>query len=303
MHTDFVFLDEIRTRFSPVYVSGPCVPLPHPMASIFVDYIFDVFVAYSRKGNFLLNPPTAPTTLESYGQAMHDLARRVRFPTPREAHDFADSFDSERACFKFADNKFVGYVDKAHEFLKTMDETHQVSTFVMLSKQLRPSGLCSVRIGSSALHGQGVFAARHIRRGELITTHPCHYITISLGQTSAWFPADVSRRGATEMLTKILYQYSAKVDGTPFSIACDPNDPVHPAACAQMINDGASLERRDFSYDDLCDYVAESTRKQNCHFVTLAGFAVVAVASRDIERNEEVFASYGFSWWSNFLSQ
>ena len=99
----------------------------------------------------------------------------------------------------------------------------------------------------------------------------------------------------------MLFQYSASVDGTCFSIAADPTIPATPTACAHLINDGAIIEDRDFDYATLRKYVEDSTAAQNCHFVTLAGVCVAAVASRDIKRNEELFASYGAPFWASLL--
>ena len=148
-----------------------------------------------------------------------------------------------------------------------------------------------------------VFAQCDIKRGELITVHPCHYITINLGNSHAYFPAQSTRAPVTEVFAKVLYQYSAEVQGTPFSICADPNEPAHPSACAHLINDGFTLENKDFSYDQLYEYISKSAEAQNAHFVTLAGFCVVAVASKDIGKGQEIFASYGYVWWSQFLAQ
>ena len=301
---DHLWLEELRERYRPrVPVDVPCVPLTHPVASVYVDFVFSKRASYSRKGNLLLDTPTA--TLDAYGRKLRELARAAKYPTVSEAHGFVDSFTENVKRFDFADDLYFGYVQEAHRFLCEQSREYDLYNFLLLSKNLIPSGLCKVRIGPSPLHGEGVFAQCDIKRGELITVHPCHYIAItnSGGEKQAYMPAQASRPPATEVLVKLLYQYAAEVYGTPFTICADPNEPAHPSACAHLINDGATLENKDFNYQQLQDYAEKSAAAQNCHFVTLAGFAVVAVASKDIKRGQEIFASYGFHWWANFLAQ
>ena len=294
---DRQWVEAIRQRYDPA-PSGLCLPMTHPVVSVMVDFVFSN-QAYSKRGNLIME---GQTTLEGFGERIKDLARASRFPSTFEAEELFAVFDENSKSLPFVDVRYTPYVDQVHNCLKELEREHELATFLMLGKNIRPTGLCNVRIAASSTHGEGVFAQRNLKRGDLVTLHPCDYISINLGNhTAAWVPTHVDMPEMTELLSKVLFQYSASVDGTCFSVAADPTIPATPTACAHLINDGAIIEDRDFDYATLRKYVEDSTAAQNCHFVTLAGVCVAAVASRDIKRNEELFASYGAPFWASLL--
>jgi uncharacterized protein YifE (UPF0438 family) len=279
--------------------NGLCVPVGHPVLNLMVDYVFSE-QAYSKKGNLVMQ---GPTTLENFGSKLKDMARASRFPYKEEGEAFVATFNPERGVLPFADVAYQPYVDRAHRFLVEANREHDLASFVMLRKNLRPTNLCNVYIAASHRDGEGVFAQRDLKRGDLITLHPCDYISLNLGTKTAWLPAKPDAPSVTVLISKMLVQYSAHVEGTCISIAADPTIPANPTACAHLINDGAELEDRDFDYRAMYKYTEDTARAQNCHFITLAGAVVAAVASRDIKRNEEIYAVYGAPFWANVLSQ
>ena len=299
-HADLKWVEQITQEYTPVVQIGVPMQLAHPLVEVSVDFVF-ANQKYSKQKNLKMD---GEVTLETYGSLVREIARMARFPTIVEAGLFIGSFDSNSKTFPFVDNRYLPYLDRVYGFLKSIDRTHELSSFAMLAKNLRPAGLCNVRIGPSSLHGDGVFAQRDLKRGDLITLHPCHYISINMGKDgSAWLKSKVDLPTVTMLLSKLLFQYSAKVEGTCLSIAADPTIPATPAACAHLINDGATLETREFDYHLLHKYVVDSTNAQNSHFVTLGGVSVAAVASRDIRRGDEIFTAYGAMFWANLLSQ
>jgi hypothetical protein len=295
---DKKWVEKICQRYNPV-PSGLCLPISHPIVGVMIDFVFSN-QKYSKRGNLVME---GPTTLENFAHKVRDMARAARFPSAFEAEELFAAFDKESKTFLFADVLYSPYVDRVHRYLCEISREHELATFVMMTKNICPTDLCNVRIAASPKHGEGVFAQRNLKRGDLITLHPCHYVSINLVGHTAWVPAKVGIPNMTEMLSKVLFQYSAHVADTCISIAADPTIPPTPAACAHLINDGAVIEERDFDYATLQKYVADSTAAQNCHFVTLAGVCVAAVASRDIKRNEEVYAAYGGPFWASLLSQ
>ena len=299
-HADLKWIEQITKEYTPIAEVGVPMQLAHPLIEVSVDFVF-AHQKYSKQKNLKFD---GEVTLESYGFFVCEMARMARFPTIDEAGLFIGSFDSNSKTFPFVDNRYLPYLDRVYHFLKSIDRTDELSSFAMLANNLRPAGLCNVRIGPSSLHGEGVFAQRDLKRGDLVTLHPCHYISINMGKEgSAWLKAKVDLPSVTLMLSKLLFQYSAKVEGTCLSIAADPTIPATPAACAHLINDGATLDTPDFDYRLLQKYIVDSTNAQNCHFVTLGGVSVAAVASRDIRRGDEIFTAYGALFWSHLLSQ
>tara|TARA_Y100000591_G_scaffold332829_2_gene371784 strand:- start:140 stop:1039 length:900 start_codon:yes stop_codon:yes gene_type:complete len=270
----------------------PAVEGANPITILFTEYIFSNQV-YSKRGNLCIY---GKTTLESYGTAVLEIARRIYYPTMAEKHAFAELL----RCKGPPTLTHVSHIGTAHHYLKMVGLEHQLVLVAMLSKNVCPTGLCNVRVGYSQRHGQGVFAQRNLCRGDLITLHPCHYMSLDIpGTGSVWIETNPCVPKVTELISKLLYHYSASVYGTCISVAADPSMPVCPAACAHLINDGATMENN--SARDRCKYMRESHMAQNCHLVPLAGVSIAAVASRDIQRNEEIYTSYGWLYWTNML--
>ena len=301
---DADFVRELVERFVP---QPP--PLHMPMSGITL-ILNSAFVLekqqFSRAGNLKLQ---GATTLESLGTDLKAIAEEVFFPGVNEAKVLYEEVAPQ-------DSEFVKRVATSEtgdaipamlqvwKFLADSMLEHEFGACVMLQKRLRPIGLDYVRIGPSSLYGSGVFATRKIPRGGLITIHPADYLTLNLGtKTSPWVKLHKDVEDPTVMLVQLLYRYTVKVENTHISIAACPNRDAHPSACAHLINDGGVLANSNPTFDELCAYVETSAACQNCHLLPIADTIVAAVASRNIQRGEEVFSSFGAPYWMNLLSQ
>lgn len=282
-------------------------PLPTPTSIhfggydttvFFVAFVFQHRLNFSKKGNLVIS--TGALTLDSFGLACKRIAQTVCFPSTLDAVELTAAID-KRALDIEPDHVF--YVDEAYKKLAAMDRQSDFPAFCMLCRNLTPADLCSVRIANGE-NGEGVFATRRIKAGEIVTLHPVQYVCMHVAGTgSFWFPSSSKVMPATEMLTKMLFRYMAKVEGTCLSVAADPSIAAKPNACAHLINDGAVLENKDFGYAELETYLLKSAAAQNTVFVNIAGVSVAAVATRDIARGDEIFTSYGFGYWAELLSR
>jgi hypothetical protein len=288
--TDVEWVTTLIEKYTP-RCNRPAVGGSNPITLLLAEYIFSNQI-YSKRGNLCID---GKTTLESYGTAVLEIARQIHFPTMAETHAFAESLRLHPP-----ELTHVSHISTARHYLRMAGLEHQLVLVAMLSKNVCPTGLCNVRVGYSQRHGQGVFAQRDLRRGDLITLHPCHYMSLNIpGTGSVWIATNSCVPNVTELISKLLYHYSASVYGTCISVAADPSLPVCPAACAHLINDGATMENN--SVRDRCKYMHESHIAQNCHLIPIAGVSIAAVALRDIPRNEEIYTSYGWLYWANVL--
>tara|TARA_B110001450_G_scaffold35770_1_gene31448 strand:- start:805 stop:1953 length:1149 start_codon:yes stop_codon:yes gene_type:complete len=176
--------------------------------------------------------------------------------------------------------------------------TDEMCMLACLVKNIVPAGINSVTVKSSPLHGNGVFAKRPIKKGEIITMYPCHAFLLCVeGVGTLW--AMTNGENMLRTTASMLAGYSAEVEPTRISIAGDP-DIYTNDACGHLINDGACIMKKDFDVNDVLKYIEDSLRAQNCHFISLAGCALAVMASRNIKTGEEVLAAYGAGFWSKY---
>ena len=167
-----------------------------------------------------------------------------------------------------------------------------------LIKGLVPEGLDFVTVRPSPVHGDGVFAKRNIKRGSLVTMYPCDAFSYTTkGEQTLWAKSNGDPMLRCE--AELLFGYSAQIEPTNIAIAGDP-DKYSNASCGHLINDGAFLLTKDCNVDEVLKYAKASAEAQNCHFIPLAGIVLAVVASRDIKKGDEVFATYGAGFWVRF---
>ena len=193
---------------------------------------------------------------------------------------------------------------------------------------LKPPGLdVKVRVAKSAVHGKGVFASRDIDAGEIVTLFPLHMIAYhsnahkaAVGTTlkqpvpspvlavtcgvatkperivSAKVPPcmapNIMKEDAVNLRNEYMYQIRSNL-----TIVGDPGVQLSHFV-GHMINDGASL-RKTSTVNDVVRFVIGTTALNNAMFFCLGGFLVACVALKPIQKDAEVFASYGVPYWLN----
>ena len=174
----------------------------------------------------------------------------------------------------------------------------EMTMISFLIKNIVPKGLNNACIKASPIHGNGVFARRRIEKGTIVTMYPCEAFIFNVkGRGDLHAKANGENMLHTE--AALLAAYSATLDLTGVSICGDP-DKYSNAACGHLINDGSSLLKEDFNSDDVIKYIEESTSVSNCFFISLAGAALAVVASKTINKGDEVLTSYGAAFWAKY---
>lgn len=249
--------------------------------------------------------------LEDFASVVEDIARRVTYPNYDEVtriiandrgiieHGPDGVVYSDETVAPFHENRYLVY---AMDMLQAEDMTR----FIMLSKNLIPSGLGShVEVRSSAMHGNGVFARCKIKAGTFLTMYPADAISIAVDRTTTyWFHTNGDKFETSE--APLYYRYSALVTfeknggskNIDISIAGNP-DIYSSDACGHLINDGAMLENDDFGPGEMATYMRLSYDKQNCGFVPVYGCFLAVVATRDIKKDEELHTHYSPEFWAH----
>lgn len=161
---------------------------------------------------------------------------------------------------------------------------------------------CYVAESTISNAGSGLFATRCIEEGELITLYPGDAMLVwnnsvgdFAGGVGQMFGNHVKQEDRTvDRSTDSARQYELKI-GDRHSLVADPLLVEDAAYLGHMTNDAAVLESREQESVDV--YVNASREGHNAAHLELEGSHVVTVATKNIARGEEIFASYGYGYW------
>lgn len=155
--------------------------------------------------------------------------------------------------------------------------------------------------------GQGLFAARDIKAGSIVTLYPAHIMGINFFDGgSEWVALDTddqdyfmaaSENDAPNYSLFLLGNRpeEAAFDGTMI-VDCNPNRPDRTGWMAHRINDGARILTNDESGVE--EYLHKSLGKQNAVIAPWGPSPLLAAfATKDVKEGEEIFISYGVSYW------
>lgn len=150
------------------------------------------------------------------------------------------------------------------------------------------------RVAPSATHGNGVFATRDMKKGDKITLYPAHFVICDTkkGQVTI-----APKKNPTEEST--YYRLVAR-DG---KCSVSGNPLIHHSHTAgHLLNDGGVVGSfaKDTIGADICRYILTTIQHENCDFLQKNDDKFMwVIASRDIKEGEELFVSYGLSYWLN----
>ncbi|OEU23589.1 hypothetical protein FRACYDRAFT_259425 [Fragilariopsis cylindrus CCMP1102] len=182
---------------------------------------------------------------------------------------------------------------------------------------------CTVRNSTIPNGGNGLFASRNIKNGELITLYPGDAVIIRKNEdedgnkktskdskkknipliTNVMFGdhIDIKDRKIDRILTYESRGYETELNDS-ISIIGDPTFiPYDTSYCAHYANDGAYLNDFDATKREV--YYTNSVSNYNsANFLMEDGAHVGMVATKDIGKNQEIFLSYGEGYWLSRIS-
>jgi len=155
--------------------------------------------------------------------------------------------------------------------------------------------------------GRGLFAARDLKAGSIVTLYPVHTIGINFFEGgSEWVALDETDQDyfmAASDNDEPNYSLfllgnrkkEADFDGTMI-VDCNPNRPDLTGWMAHRINDGAVIMEN--SENDILQYLEKSLQTQNTVIAPWGPSPLLAAfTTRDIRKGEELFTSYGLAYW------
>lgn len=142
-------------------------------------------------------------------------------------------------------------------------------------------------------HGKGVFATKDIKKGDIITYYPAHYI-----QPSS-FPLFLTPHEHTKGDSpndEYLYN-SLKGD---YSITGHPELINNPYMLGHIVNDGCDevLKREDETFGKWAGrYLLNVSSRRNSRFTELDSGLIAITALKDIKKDEEISVAYDIQYW------
>ena len=166
---------------------------------------------------------------------------------------------------------------------------------------------CHVQPSTIVHGGQGLFASKTIRKGDLITLYPGDALLLwsktvgdFTGNVTVLFGKHVALQDAntTRVCSDEARNYEIKIQPNA-SIVGDEVLKNDPSYLGHMINDGAIC--RETSMTARQEYKQKSLEKHNAAIVSIKDCHYAVMATKDIEANDEIFVSYGEGYWLSRL--
>jgi hypothetical protein len=195
---------------------------------------------------------------------------------------------------------------------------------LMLLASIFPEKQAIVVVAESSIvgAGMGLFAQQDIPGGTIIAFYPVHGMGMDLSNDkehedfSIFIGLDPTDQQYFDLTSNddYLQEYLVLGSGTvgttglaqvasdiSLLIDINPNRMVHPPWVGHFINDGATLEEN--SEQGIMEYNQQSQEAKNCvHAVPFGPLPLMAsVTTRDVKEGEELFSSYGGSYWVQYL--
>ncbi len=167
------------------------------------------------------------------------------------------------------------------------------------------------RVGTSAIHGLGLFAVRDIHKGEVITHYPAHGFVLSkpgtplsddgerlvfgaviidspmvgANQTQLRSPTDEDRKS---------YHFAVQPD---LNIIGYPDMTDSHLLLGHMANDAVAPSDDTYNHAGEVRYTHAALASNNAGFEKIAPGIVGMIASRPIRVGEEITVTYGYRYW------
>lgn len=156
------------------------------------------------------------------------------------------------------------------------------------------------RIGKSQIHGKGLFANCDIKKGEIITYYPAHYVII---KPNGYKIIDgkierISIPSSISIGTEHNECYTFVIDEN-LSICGDPEDISNSDFLAHMANDGIKYKSKNSNRTAKEIYNDLAFKRNNSAIELLDPSCIYIRAIKDINKDEEITTPYGYQFWIN----
>lgn len=170
----------------------------------------------------------------------------------------------------------------------------------------------SIKVSESKVHGSGVFATKAIPANVVVSFYPVDAVhNTHTGYVTIYNRDDgLDLVVGSDFLTQVANDYTFRLDPKRnLSIIANPQRRTKNTLLGHLINDGATDVFAGTCVTQLCkkpallhrlilQYLKETTTYRNCRFHPTANRRLISiVTTRAIEPGEELFVSYGTTYW------
>ena len=210
----------------------------------------------------------------------------------------------------YEDEHFIQFKNMFEEKVKDLE--YNIEKVIMF--QNLPLVIDNVYLSKSKISGNGIFAKRNLKKGQIITTYPNHIVIEKIPNTTneiICFPEKIInlygiQNNSFDMnkFSSALEKYKMKLTDT-IVCAAIPEVIDDTAYIGHIINDGINTSEYNsekwsqISFNTY--YNINSITDQNAKFVNFNYYSKFIIALRDININEEIKVAYGVNYWKNIL--
>lgn len=154
------------------------------------------------------------------------------------------------------------------------------------------------RIGESKIHGKGIFANCDIKKGEIITYYPAHFVLLKPNGYN-FVDGKIQVINVTSCFSQgrdVNHNYSFVINEN-LSICGDPESIDNPDFLAHMANDGMIVTSCLFGQKQSDLYEKLSLVKNNSVIEISDSSCIFLRATNDIKEGDEITTPYGYHYW------
>jgi len=162
-----------------------------------------------------------------------------------------------------------------------------------------------IEIRDSKIHGKGLFAKEDIKKNSIITCYPIHALVLKSKKKQRTVFKNESEKFEINFNYALNVKKNVKYKGKKYHVIAigNPKKINKTIFLGHMINDSSSfkIENENITLNELKTIIGKYciNSKNNCKIQCIFdSYFHCIVASKDIKRDEELFASYGFQYWS-----
>jgi SET domain-containing protein len=219
------------------------------------------------------------------------------------------AFNSLKSIFKYYKENVNELIannikDEILSVTKQLEHFHLSGKKEDLLKMKLGLNLNKVHVKESKIHGNGLFASKDIKSGEIITFYPgdilVYYpdknrdkINNVVGYIFSEELKDNKELNAAFNNNKKYYKDYQLVVNETYSIIGVPEINDNPMYLGHICNDGA----RGHTEKDKQIYEKVSVIKSNAYFKNICDCMMAVIAIKDIKKDDEILVTYGHGYW------
>jgi len=151
--------------------------------------------------------------------------------------------------------------------------------------------------GASNVHGRGVFAARKLHAGTVVTLYPAH----ALGDSSSSFAYGEIDLASTDYRVALPPSPGLRDWATDLWVDAAPSRALAPGFLGHLVNDAfpraCSSAEEDYT-DAVVRYYTDARERASCLLLPFGDTPLLCLTTvRDVEQGTELLSMYGHEYW------